>query len=158
VFVVAGLGGGTGSGAAPVIAQVAKETGALALAVVMLPFDWEGPRRRGQALEALQRLKARADSVVCVSNQRLFALIDEKTSVAGTFDIINSFVEEGVRSIWRLLTQPSLMPVDFADLCAVTRGRHALSSLAAAEASGRTGLRSWLIDCSGIRYWPRGCR
>jgi cell division protein FtsZ len=136
VFVVAGLGGGTGSGAAPVIAQMAKERGALVLAVVMLPFDWEGTRRRCQAQESLQWLKARADSVICISNQRLFTLIDENTSVAGTFDIINSFVEEGVRSIWRLLTQPSLIPVDFADLRAVTQGRHAQSSLAAAEASG----------------------
>lgn len=136
VFVVAGLGGGTGSGAAPVIAEVAKQSGALVLAVVMLPFDWEGVRRRAQAQESLQWLKARADSVICISNQRLFSLIDEHTSVSATFDIINSFVEEGVRSIWRLLTRPSLIPVDFADLCTVTRGRHAQSSLAAVEASG----------------------
>jgi cell division protein FtsZ len=141
VFVVAGLGGGTGSGAAPVIAQMAKETGALVLGVVMLPFDWEGTRRRCQAQESLQWLQAKADSVICISNQRLFTLIDETTSVAGTFDIINSFVEEGVRSIWRLLIQPSLIPVDFADLCAVTRGRHAQSSLAAAEASGANRAR-----------------
>jgi cell division protein FtsZ len=145
VFVVAGLGGGTGSGAAPVIAEVAREAGALVLAVVMLPFDWEGSRRRGQAHESLQWLKARVDSVVCVSNQRLFTLIDENTSVLGTFDIINSFVEEGVRSIWRLLTQPSLIPVDFADLCAVTRGRHVQSSLAAVEASGPNRARD-LVD------------
>jgi cell division protein FtsZ len=136
VFVVAGLGGGTGSGAAPVIAEIAKESGALVLAVVMLPFDWEGVRRRAQAQESLQWLKARADSVLCISNQRLFTLIDEHTSVSATFDIINSFVEEGVRSVWRLLTQPSLIPVDFADLCTVTRGRHAQSSIAAVEASG----------------------
>jgi cell division protein FtsZ len=141
VFVVAGLGGGTGSGAAPVIAQLAKETGALVLGVVMLPFDWEGTRRRCQAQESLGWLRAKADSVICISNQRLFTLIDETTSVAGTFDIINSFVEEGVRSIWRLLIQPSLIPVDFADLCAVTRGRHAQSSLAAAEASGSNRAR-----------------
>jgi cell division protein FtsZ len=141
IFVVAGLGGGTGSGAAPVIAQMAKETGALVLGVVMLPFDWEGTRRRCQAQESLLWLQAKADSVICISNQRLFTLIDETTSVAGTFDIINSFVEEGVRSIWRLLTQPSLIPVDFADLCAVTRSRHAQSSLAAAEASGANRAR-----------------
>jgi cell division protein FtsZ len=136
VFVVAGLGGGTGGGAAPVIAQLAKETGALVLSVAMLPFDWEGVRRKEQAEEALGWLKSRADSVICISNQRLFKLIDESTGVMETFDIINSFVEEAVRSIWRLLTQRSLIHVDFADLCAVTRGRHSQSSLAAMEAAG----------------------
>jgi cell division protein FtsZ len=83
--------------------------------------------------------------VICVSNQRLFKLIDESTGVVETLDIINSFVEEAVRSVWRLLTQPSLIHVDFADLCAVTRGRHSQSSLAAMEAAGANRV-SELVD------------
>ena len=136
VVVVAGLGGGTGSGATPVIARLAKETGALVLGVVMLPFEWEGSRRQQQAVESLQVLKALTDSVICVSNQTLLKLIDENTSVIEAFDIINRYVEEGVRSVWRLLTCPSLIRVDFGDLCAVTRGRHSESCLATAEAAG----------------------
>jgi hypothetical protein len=119
-----------------VIAQLAKEAGALVLGVMILPFDWEGSRRQQQAAEALQVLKALADSVICISNQTLLKLIDENTSVIEAFDIINRYVEEGVRSVWRLLTCPSLIRVDFGDLCAVTRGRHSESCLATAEAAG----------------------
>ncbi len=141
VMLVAGLGGGTGSGATPVIAQLAKKSGALVLGVLMLPFEWEGDRRQQQAQEALERIKMQADSVVCVSNQRMLKLIDENTSVVEAFDIINRYVEEAVRSIWRLLTCPSLIRVDFGDLCAVTRGCHSESSLATAEAAGANRAR-----------------
>jgi cell division protein FtsZ len=145
VMVVAGLGGGTGSGATPVIAQLAKEAGALVLGVLMLPFEWEGGRRQQQANEALQLIKACSDSVVCISNQRLLKLIDENTSVVEAFDIINRYVEEGVRSVWRLLACPSLIRVDFGDLCAVTRGKHSVSCLATAEAAGANRARE-LVD------------
>ncbi len=136
VFVVAGLGGGTGGGAGPIIARLAKDTGALVLAVVTLPFDWEGTRRQRQALESLRDIKAAADSVICVPNQKVFRLIDENTSLLGTFQLINEVLAQGVRGIWRLLSQPGLIRIDFADLCAVTRGRHAESALATAEAQG----------------------
>jgi cell division protein FtsZ len=141
VILVAGLGGGTGSGATPVIAQLAKEAGALVLGVIMLPFDWEGSRRQQQAAESLQVIKALADSVICISNQQLLKLIDDNTSVIEAFDIINRYVEEGVRSVWRLLTCPSLIRVDFGDLCTVTRGRHSESCLATAEAAGANRAR-----------------
>jgi len=136
VFVVAGLGGGTGGGAAPVIARLAKEEGALVLAVVTLPFDWEGARRQHQALDSLQEIKSAADSVICVPNQRVFRLIDENTSVLETFQLINEVLAQGVRGVWRLLSQPGLIRIDFADLCAATRGRHTESALATAEAQG----------------------
>jgi cell division protein FtsZ len=136
IFIVAGLGGGTGTGASPVVARVAKEAGALALAMVMLPFECEGPRRQRQALAGLQELKTAADGVICLPNQKVFRLIDEKTSLLEAFQITNQFVAQGVRAIWRLLARPGLINVDFADLCAVTRGKHAESSLATAEAAG----------------------
>jgi cell division protein FtsZ len=136
IFLLAGLGGGTGTGAGPVIARVARESGALVLALVTLPFEFEGARRQLQAQTGLQRLKAAADAVICLPNQKLFKLLDEKTSVLEGFTISNSLLTEGLRGIWRLLTQTGLINVDFADLCSVTRGRHAASLFATAEAAG----------------------
>ena len=137
IFLLAGLGGGTGTGAAPVFARVAHESGALVLAVVTLPFEFEGQRRQLQAQNGLQQIKAAADAVICLPNQKIFKMLDEKTSVVDGFKISNGLVAEGLRGIWRLLTQPGLVNVDFADLCAVTRGRHAASLFASAEAGAR---------------------
>ena len=141
VFLVAGLGGGTGTGAGPVVARIAKEAGALVLAVVMLPFDCEGGRRQRQAQLGLHELKGAADGVICLPNQKVFKLVDEKTSLLEAFAITNELVAQGVRGIWRLLFRPGLINVDFADLCAVTQGRHAESSLATAEAKGENRAR-----------------
>ena len=136
IFILAGLGGGTGTGAAPVLARVARESGALVLAMVTLPFDFEGARRQRQAGTGLQQLKAAADAVICLPNQKLFKMLDENTSVLETFVIGHKLMADGLRGIWRLLTQTGLINVDFADLCSVTRGRHVASSFATAEAGG----------------------
>ncbi|MEY2410304.1 MAG: cell division protein FtsZ [Verrucomicrobiota bacterium] len=136
VFIVAGLGGGTGTGASPVVARIAKECGALVLAIVVTPFDCEGGRRMRQAHLGLQELKSAADGVICLPNQRVFKLVDDKTSLLEAFQITNDLIAEGVRGIWRLLSRPGLINVDFAGLCAVTQGRHAESALATAEARG----------------------
>ena len=136
VFIVAGLGGGTGTGASPVVARAAREAGALVLAMVTLPFEFEGGRRQRQALNGLQALKAEADAVICLPNQKLFKMIDEHTNVVDTFNISNELLGQGVAGVWRLLTRTGLINVDFADLCAVTRGRHSESCFAAAEADG----------------------
>jgi cell division protein FtsZ len=136
LFLLTGLGGGTGTGAAPIIARMARENGTLVLALVTLPFEFEGGRRQLQAQVGLQQLKAAADAVICLPNQKLFKLIDEKTSVLDGFKISNGLLAEGLRGIWRLLARTGLINVDFADLCSVTRGRHASSSFATAEASG----------------------
>ena len=136
VFVLAGMGGGTGTGAGPVVARIAKESGALVLGVVVTPFDCEGGRRARQAQLGLHALKKVADGVICLPNQKVLKFIDEKTSLLEAFAITNEFVAQGVRGIWRLLSRPGLINVDFADLCAVTKGRHTESSLATAEARG----------------------
>jgi len=136
VFLLAGLGGGTGTGAAPVFARVAREKGALVLALVTLPFDFEGTRRQFQAQTGLQHLKTHADAVICLPNQKLFKVLDENTSVLEGFKISNGLLADGLRGIWRMLTQTGLINVDFADLCSVTRGRHAASFFATAEAAG----------------------
>lgn len=135
-FVVAGLGGGTGTGAGPVLAQVAKDCGALVLGLVVLPFDWEGVRRQRQAQLGLHQLKAVADAVVCLPNQKLFTMVADKTSVLEGFAIVHDLLAQGVRGVWRLLTRPGLINVDFADVCTVTRDRHSECVLATAEAQG----------------------
>jgi cell division protein FtsZ len=136
VCVVAGLGGGTGTGAGPVVAKLAKESGALVLGIVVLPFQFEGPWRGRQAQMGLRDLKLEADGVICLPNEKISNLIDEKTGIEAALKITNDLIAQGVRGIWRLLTQTGLINVDFNDLCAVLRGRHEESSLATVEASG----------------------
>src|SRR5206468_4153669 len=131
-----GLGGGTGTGASPVLARVAKEAGALVLAIATLPFECEGARRQSQARAGLEQLKATADAVLCLPNQRVLKLIDEHTSLIETFKITNDLLAQGLRGIWRLIRRVGIINVDFADLCAVVRGQHAESAFACAEARG----------------------
>jgi cell division protein FtsZ len=158
IFILAGLGGGTGTGAAPVLARIARESGALVLALATLPFDFEGGRRQRQAAAGLHHLKAAADAVICLPNQKLFKLLDEKTSVLETFKISNSLMAGGLRGIGRLLTQTGLINIDFADLCSVTRGRHVASAFATAEAGGEKRgeqviekiLNHPLLDCGQV--------
>jgi cell division protein FtsZ len=136
ILIVAGLGGGAGSGISPVLARAAKEAGALVLAFVTLPFMCEGNRRQQQAQQSLQQLKSVADGVICLPNQKAFKLIDENTSVLDTFRITGGLLVEGVRGVWQLLTRPGLIQIHFDDLCALVRHRHSESSFAFVEASG----------------------
>jgi cell division protein FtsZ len=136
ILIIAGLGGGAGSGISPVLARAAKETGALVLAFVTLPFSCEGNRRQQQAQQGLEQLKSVADGVICLPNQKTFKLIDENTSVLDTFRITGGLLAEGVRGIWRLLTRPGLIQIHFDDLCALVRDRHSESAFASVEASG----------------------
>jgi cell division protein FtsZ len=136
VFVVAGLGGGTGTGAAPVVARTAHEAGALVLAIVFLPFECEGNRRQSIALEGLEQLQAEADGVICLPNQKLFKFIDEKTTLVNAFGVANDFVAAGIRGIWRLLFRPGFINIDFSDLCSLTKGKHSDNPLATVEARG----------------------
>src|SRR5262249_9806703 len=96
VFIATGLGGGTGTGASPVVARVAKEAGALVLGIATLPFEFEGGRRQRQAQAGLELFKAEADGVICLPNQKVFKLIDENTSVVETFRITNELLAQGV--------------------------------------------------------------
>ena len=136
IFILAGLGGGAGSGIAPVLAKAAREAGALVLAFVTLPFDCEGNRREAQAQIALRQLKAAADGVICLPSQKIFKLIDENTSLVETFKFSGGFLLEGVRGVWQLLTRPSLIQVHFADLRELLHERHAENAFAFAEAAG----------------------
>lgn len=141
VVIVAGLGGGVGTGASPVLARVARETGALVLAVATLPFDCEGPSRQQQALRGLRQLREAADAVICLSNQHVLRLIDEKTSLVDTFKVANQLLARSLRGIWRLLGHAGIINVDFADLCAAVRDRRGETSFATVEARGEQRAR-----------------
>jgi cell division protein FtsZ len=136
VFILAGLGGGAGSGISSVLARAAKEGGALVLAFVTLPFVCEGNRRQQQAQEGLGQLKAVADGVICLPNQKTFRLIDENTSVLDTFRITGGLLLESVCGVWRLLTRRGLIQIHFDDLHALIHDRHSESVFACIEAAG----------------------
>jgi cell division protein FtsZ len=136
VFILAGLGGGAGSGISPVLARAAREAGALVLAFVTLPFECELNRREQQAQQSLEQLKAAADGVICLPSEKIFKLIDENTGIIETFRITGGLLLEGVRGVWQLLTRPGLIQVHFADLCELVRDRHAENAFAFVEAAG----------------------
>ncbi len=140
-FVLAGLGGGAGTGIGPVAARAAKEAGALVLGFVAMPFDCEGHRRQRVAQHGLAQFKAAADGAICLPNQKVFKLIDENTSVLETFRIINDFLAAGVHGVWRLLRHQGLIEIHFTELAALIQDRHAESTLAIAEAMGPTRSR-----------------
>lgn len=141
VFVVTGLGGGTGTGAAPIIAAKAKESKALVVGFATLPFALEGKRKETQAAEGLSALQKSADGVICLPNQKVFELIDENTSLVDTFETTNEYVAQGVRAIWKLVGLPGRLNVDFGDLRTLIHGRQANSSFATVEAGGSQRVR-----------------
>ena len=141
VFLFSGLGGGAGTGISPVLARAAKECGALVIAFVAMPFDCEGNRRRRQAQAGLEELKAAADGVICLPNQKIFKLIDENTSIVETFRVLNEMLVEGFVGIWRLMAKQGLIEIHFADLCALLRDKHSESAFATAESAGATRSR-----------------
>ena len=137
VFVVAGLGGGTGTGAAPVVARLAKEQGALVLAFVMLPFAFEGTRRRQQAIAGLEQLKAQADAVICIPNDKLFKVVGDRATALDAFQRGNELVATGVQAFWQLLSRKGLINVDFADLRNVLGSKHSDGIFSFGTATGK---------------------
>jgi cell division protein FtsZ len=116
VFVTAGEGGGTGSGAAPVVARVAREVGALAVGIVTLPFRFEGTRRREAADTGIQELREACDTVIVIPNDRLLEVLDKSTSMLDAFRIADDVLRQGVQGICDLITMPGLINLDFADV------------------------------------------
>ncbi|MBN1778796.1 MAG: cell division protein FtsZ [Candidatus Buchananbacteria bacterium] len=121
VFITCGLGGGTGSGAGPVVASIAKDSGALTIAVVTKPFSFEGAQRREIAERALEDLKESVDAIVTIPNDRLLQIIDKKTSLLEAFTICDDVLQQGVQGIAELITMPGLINVDFADVRTIMR-------------------------------------
>ncbi len=122
VFITAGMGGGTGTGSAPIVAEVARELGALAIAVVTSPFQMEGPRRMAQAQEGLRRLEDKVDALIVVENQRLMTALDRKTTLQDAFRVADRVLYHGVRGISDVINVPGLINVDFADVKALLQG------------------------------------
>ena len=116
VFVTAGMGGGTGTGGAPIIAQIAKESGALTVGVVPKPFQFEGRRRGGQAEKGIMELKNKVDSLITIPNDRLLQVIDKHTSINEAFRIADDILRQGVQGISDLIAVPGLINCDFADV------------------------------------------
>jgi len=121
VFVTAGLGGGTGSGAAPIVASKAREQGALTIAVVTKPFDFEGARRREIADEAAARLSSEVDALITVSNDRVSEVVQEDASALEAFRVVDDVLLQAVQGIVDLLTAPGLINLDFADVRSIMR-------------------------------------
>ena len=116
VFITCGLGGGSGSGAAPLVAQIAKEMGALTVAVVTKPFSFEGPQRNRIADEAWEELAKNVDAIITIPNDRVLQIIDKKTPITEAFKIVDDVLRQGVQGISELITIPGLINVDFADV------------------------------------------
>ncbi len=116
VFITAGKGGGTGTGAAPIIAEIAKGMGALTIGVVTRPFSFEGRRRSVQAEQGIQKLKDKVDTLIVIPNDRLLTVSNEKTSVLGAFKMADEVLLQGVSGITNLITTPGLINTDFADV------------------------------------------
>lgn len=116
VFITAGMGGGTGTGAAPITANIAKQVGALTVAVVTKPFAFEGSRRMLVAEEGIERLKDKVDALIVIPNQRLLEVVDKNMSLQEAFKLADSVLGQGVQGISDLITMPGLINVDFADV------------------------------------------
>ncbi len=153
VFVTAGEGGGTGTGAAPVVARIAREVGALSVGIVTLPFRFEGTRRRSQAEKGVHELREVCDTVIVIPNDRLLEVLEQSTSTLDAFRIADDVLRQGVQGICDLITMPGLINLDFADVRTIMRDAgsaimgigFATGETRAREAAERA-LRSPLID------------
>ena len=141
VFITAGEGGGTGTGGAPVVAEVAKGSGALTIGVVTRPFSFEGARRAMQADEGIQRLKEKVDTLIVIPNDRLIAIADEKTSMINAFRMADEVLMQGVGGITNLITTPGLINTDFADVRSVlSNAGSALMGIGSGSGEGRAAV------------------
>ena len=153
VFVTAGEGGGTGTGAAPVVAKIARELGALTVGIVTTPFKFEGTRRRQSADGGVEALRAACDTVIVIPNDRLLEVLDRSTSMVDAFKIADDVLRQGVQGICDLITMPGLINLDFADVRTImSDAGSALMGIGYSEGQNRAreaaerALRSPLID------------
>lgn len=121
VFITCGMGGGTGTGAAPIVAEAAKESGALTVAVITRPFSFEGLQRSKIAEVGIEELKERVDTMIIIPNDRLLTIIDRKTSLINAFEIVDDVLRQAVQGISDLITLPGIVNLDFADVKAVMK-------------------------------------
>jgi cell division protein FtsZ len=138
VFITAGLGGGTGSGAAPIVAEIAKEAGALTIGVVTKPFGFEGAKRKLVAEKAAEELKAQVDTLITIPNDRLKDVVQKNTSIIDAFRVVDDVLRQGVQGISDIITMPGLINLDFADVRAIMKDAgSALMGIGRAEGESR---------------------
>ena len=138
VFITAGMGGGTGTGAAPVVAKIAKELGILTIAVVTKPFSWEGRKRQNQAVQGLEKLREAVDAVIVIPNDKLLQVVDRQVSLTESFIIVDEVLLRGVQGISDIITVPGTINVDFADVKNVMQASgSALMGIGRATGEGR---------------------
>ena len=138
VFVTAGMGGGTGTGSAPVVAKIARELGALTVAVVTTPFDFEGPVRMRQAKKGLEKLKGEVDSLIVIPNQQILKVVDKNTSVPDAFRFADDVLRQGVEGISNIITDSGSVNTDFADVENAMKGQgNAIFGIGVGEGENR---------------------
>ncbi len=138
VFVTAGLGGGTGTGAAPIVAQIAKEIGALTIGVVTRPFTFEGAKRLQNAEQGIARLKEHADTLIVIPNDRLLQIVDRKATLQESFRTADDVLRQGIQGISELITIPGMINLDFADVRTImSEGGAALMAVGIASGEDR---------------------
>lgn len=153
VFIAAGMGGGTGTGAAPIVAQIAKELGALTIGVVTRPFTFEGSRRGQFASEGIENLKSQVDTLIVIPNDRLLQMADKRATLQQAFSLADDVLRQGIQGISELITVPALINLDFADVRTImSEGGAALMAVGHAEGDDRArkaaelAINSTLLD------------
>ncbi|MDM8527675.1 cell division protein FtsZ [Anaerolineales bacterium HSG24] len=138
VFVTCGMGGGTGTGAAPIIADISKKTGALTIGVVTRPFTFEGSRRQKIAMEGIEQLKEKVDTLIVIPNDRLLEIVDKRVSMTDAFRTADDVLRQGIQGISELITVPGLINLDFADVRTImTSGGSSLMAVGSATGENR---------------------
>ena len=138
VFITAGMGGGTGTGAAPIVAEICREIGALTIGVVTKPFSFEGPRRMKSALSGIDNLKKNADTLIVIPNDRLLQIVDKKVTMKAAFSQADDVLRQGIQGISELITIPGLINLDFADVRSImSEGGAALMAIGVGEGDDR---------------------
>ena len=160
IFITGGFGGGTCSGAAPVVAKIAKSSGALTMAIVTRPFSFEGQTRMEIANDGIEKLKENVDSLICIQNNRLLEILDPKTSIVSAFWLCDEILREAVKGISDLITLPGIINVNFADIKSVLKnsgtalfGVGRSTGEKRAEQAAKLALNSPLLNLS-----PKGAR
>jgi cell division protein FtsZ len=151
VFIASGMGGGTGTGASPVIAQIAKELGALTIGVVTRPFSFEGSRRMQSAEAGIEALKSQVDTLIVIPNDRLLQLADKRASLQQAFSLADDVLRQGIQGISELITVPALINLDFADVRTImSEGGAALMAVGRANGDDRARKAAEMAISSGL--------
>lgn len=151
VFIACGMGGGTGTGAAPVVAQIAKELGALTIGVVTRPFGFEGSRRGQVAMAGIENLKSQVDTLIVIPNDRLLQIADKRSTLQQAFSLADDVLRQGIQGISELITVPAMINLDFADVRTImSEGGAALMAVGRATGDDRARKSAELAITSGL--------